>query len=117
MRPLLEKLPSIDVPFEDRVKQWVRIWARIQEQIAPIRWRAMVAEDDHPELQPEETELRRRLRAEIARAFPEICTRTSRSAALAAADSLMWRSLRHHQGLSFDAACEVVEEFITRLAP
>jgi AcrR family transcriptional regulator len=115
VRPLLEKLPSTDVPFDERVSQWVRIWARIQEQIAPIRWRALVAEDEHPELQPEEAELRRRLRAEIKRVFPEICGRASHGAAVAATDSLMWRSLRHHQGLSFENACEVVEEILRRL--
>jgi AcrR family transcriptional regulator len=115
VQPLLAKLPSIDVPFEERVSQWVHIWARIQEQIAPIRWRALVAEDRHPELQPEEAELRRRLRLEIKRVFPEICGRQAQAGALAAADSLMWRSLRHHQGLSFEAACEVVEEILRRL--
>ncbi len=115
VRPLLEKLPSIDVPFEERVSQWVHIWARIQEQIAPIRWRALVAADQHPELQPEEAELRRRQRAEVKRVFPEICGRAAQAAAVAATDSLMWRSLRHHQGLSFEAACDVVEEMIGRL--
>ncbi len=115
VQPLLEQLPSIDVPFDERVSQWVRIWAQIQEQIAPIRWRALVAEDQHPDLQPEEAELRKRLRAEIKRVFPEIVGRTTQSAALAATDSLMWRSLRHHQGLSFESACEVVEEMLRRL--
>lgn len=114
--PLLEKLPSIDVPLEERITQWVRVWGRIQEQIAPIRWRALVAEDEHPELQPEEAELRRRHRAEIKRVFPEICGRQAQLAAVAATDALMWRSLRHHQGLSFEAACEVIEETIRRLA-
>jgi hypothetical protein len=28
----------------------------------------------------------------------------------------MWRALRRHQGLSVDAACEVVEEMLRRLA-
>lgn len=115
VRPLLEQLPSIDVPFDERVARWIRIWARIQEQIAPIRWRALVAEDQHPELQPEEAELRKRLRAELKRAFPEICTRSTQAAALASTDSLMWRSLRRHQGLSFENACEVVEEMLRRL--
>ncbi|HYZ91388.1 MAG TPA: TetR/AcrR family transcriptional regulator [Actinomycetota bacterium] len=115
VQPLLAKLPTIDVPFEERVAQWVRIWARIQQQLAPIRWRALVAEDEHPELQPEEAELRRRHRAEIKRAFPEICGRAAQAAAVAATDSLMWRSLRHHQGLSFESACEVVEETLRRL--
>ena len=114
--PLLEKLPSVDVAFDERVSQWVRVWARIQEQIAPIRWRALVAEDQHPELQPEEAELRKRLKAEITRVFPEIRGRSTQSAAMASTDSLMWRSLRHHQGLSFENACEVVEEMIRRLA-
>lgn len=115
VRPLLEDLPTIDIPFEARVKQWVRIWARVQEQIAPIRWRALVAEDQHPEMQPMEAELRKRLRAEIKRAFPEICGRPAQAAALAATDSLMWRSLRHHQGLGFEGSCEVVEEMLRRL--
>jgi AcrR family transcriptional regulator len=114
--PLLEKLPTIDLPLDERVTAWVRVWARIQEQIAPIRWRALVAEDEHPELQPEEAELRRRHRAEIKRAFPEICERRAQLGAVAATDALMWRSLRHHQGLSFEAACEVIEETIRRLA-
>jgi len=115
VRPLLGLMPSIDVPFNERVAKWVRVWARIQEQIAPIRWRALVAEDEHPELQPELTELRRAHRAEIKRSFPEICGRSARAAAVAATDSLMWRSLRRHQGLSFEAACDVIEETIRRL--
>ena len=70
MRPLLDELPSVDVPFDERVPRWVRVWARIQEEIAPIRWRALVAEDQHPELQPELAELRKRHRAEITRDLP-----------------------------------------------
>jgi AcrR family transcriptional regulator len=115
IRPLLEKLPSTDVPFERRVSQWVQVWARIQEQIAPIRWRALVAEDEHPGLQPELDAIRRAHRAEIKRSFPEISGRTRQAAAVAATDSLMWRSLRRHQGLSFEAACDVIEETIRRL--
>lgn len=116
VRPLLEKLPSPDAPFDERVSRWVRVWGRIQDQIAPIRWRALVAEDEHPELQPELRSLRRAHRAEIERSFPEICDKAALRAAVAATDSLMWRSLRRHQGLSFEAACEVIEETIRRLA-
>jgi AcrR family transcriptional regulator len=116
IRPLLEDLPSIDVAFDERVRKWVRIWARVQERIAPIRWRALIAEDEHPELQPELESLRRAHRAEIKRAFPEICGRPAQAAAVAATDSLMWRSLRRHQGLGFEASCDVIEETIRRLA-
>lgn len=116
IRPLAEQLPKIEVPFEQRVQKWVQVWARIQEQIAPIRWRALVAEDEHPELQPELTSLRKAHRAEMRRAFPEICGRSAQAAAVAVTDSLMWRSLRRHQGMSFEAACDVVEEMIRRLA-
>jgi AcrR family transcriptional regulator len=116
VRPLFEAMPSAEVPFDERVTGWVRIWGRVQEEIAPIRWRALVAEDQHPELQPELTQLRKAHRAEIKRLFPEIAERGALSGAVAATDSLMWRALRRHQGLSVDAACEVVEEMLRRLA-
>jgi AcrR family transcriptional regulator len=114
--PYVEQLPSRDLPFDERVRTWVRLWGRIQEEIAPIRWRALIAEDEHPELQPELAELRKRHRAEIKRAFPEIDGKHTMSAALAATDSLMWRVLRRHQSLSVEQACNVVEENLRRLA-
>jgi AcrR family transcriptional regulator len=116
IRPLLEQLPSPKVPFEERVTKWVSVWGRIQEDIAAIRWRALVAEDEHPELQPEIADLRRRHKTEIRRVFPEIRGRERLAAALLATDSLAWRALRRHQGLSVEAACNVIEETIRRLA-
>jgi AcrR family transcriptional regulator len=112
--PLLAGAPSSDDPFDQRVTQWVRVWARVQEEIAPIRWRALIAEAEHPDLEPE-IALRRAHAADIKRMFPEIHGSRALSAAVAATDSLMWRVLRRHQGLSFDAACEVVEEVLRRL--
>lgn len=114
--PMLEELPSAEIAFEERVRAWVAVWGRVQEQIAPIRWRALVAEDAHPELEPEETELRTRMRAELERAFPEITGDAARTATMAVTGALMWRSLRHHQRLSFSEACRVVEELLRRLA-
>jgi len=116
VRPLLADLPSPDMPFAERVRHWVRVWARVQEEIAPIRWRALIAEDEHPELQPELAELRRAHVQEIKHRFPEIEGRRQLAAARAITDSLAWRSLRRHQRLSFDAACEVVGETLVRLA-
>ena len=116
VRPLLEGLPSVDVPFEERVHAWVRVWARIQEDIAPIRWRALIAEDAHPELQPELADLRRAHLQELKQRFPEIRGRSRLAAARTITDSLAWRSLRNHQRLSFDAACEVVAETLLRLS-
>jgi AcrR family transcriptional regulator len=115
VRPLLEGLPSVDVPFPERVRRWVRVWAKIQEDIAPIRWRALIAEDEHPGLQPELAELRRAHAREIKSRFPEFSSREQRAAARAITDSLTWRSLRRHQRLSFDAACDVVFETLVRL--
>jgi len=116
IRPLLAQAPKPTDPFDERVRTFVRLWARVQEEIAPIRWRALVAEEAHPVMQPEEAELRRAHRAEIRRMFPEIRGREAEAAAVAITDSLAWRSLRRHQGLSFDAACDVVEETLRRLA-
>ena len=115
VRPFLDQLPSPKVPFDERVTQWVRVWGRVQEEIAPIRWRALVAEDKHPELQPEIDELRRRHKTELRRMFPEIRGREAFATALLATDSLAWRALRRHQGLSVDAACDVIEETLRRL--
>jgi AcrR family transcriptional regulator len=112
--PLLEGAPSPDDPFDERVRQWVRVWARVQEEIAPIRWRALIAEAEHPDLQPE-LALRRAHAGEIERMFPEIRGRSELSAAIAATDSLTWRVLRRHLGLSFEAACKVTEETLLRL--
>jgi AcrR family transcriptional regulator len=116
MRPYIEDLPSPTVAFDARVPRWVRTWARMQEEIASIRWQALVAEDKHPDLQPELASLRRAHKAEIQRAFPEIEGKDAQAAAAAVTDSLTWRALRRHQGLSFEAACGVVEEAIRRLA-
>ena len=114
--PLLAKLPGTDVPFRARVRAWVKVWARIQEDIAPIRWRALIAEDEHPELQPELADLRRAHLQEIKHRFPEIRGKEQQAAARAITDSLAWRSLRKHQRLSFDAACDVVESTLVQLA-
>jgi AcrR family transcriptional regulator len=115
VRPLLADAPSPDDPFGRRVKQWVRVWARVQEEIAPIRWRALVAEAEHPELQPELASLRRAHAAEVERMFPEIHDGPALAAAVAATDSLTWRALRRHQALSFDEACAVTEQTLRRL--
>jgi AcrR family transcriptional regulator len=115
IRPLLEDLPDASVPIDERITRWVRVWARVQEEIAPIRWRALIAEDEHPQLQPELEALRRRHRAEIARIFPEIADRTAQNAALAVTDSLTWRALRRHQDLSIEQASEVLEDTLRRL--
>jgi hypothetical protein len=98
------------------VSRWVAVWARVQEEIAPIRWRALIAEDVHPELQPELAHLRRRHRAEIKRIFPEITDKQAQLAAVAVTDSLTWRAMRKHQGLTVDAACAVLKDMLKRLA-
>ena len=116
VRPFLEQLPSPKEPFDERVTRWVSVWGRIQEEIAAIRWRALIAEEEHPELQPEIADLRRRHKTELRRMFPEIRGREAFAAALLATDSLGWRALRRHQGLSVEAACKVIEETIRRLA-
>lgn len=116
VRPLLASSPSPQDPFHERVARWVRVWARVQEEIAPIRWRALIVEAEHPELQPELEALRRAHTSEVRRMFPEINDDVLIAAAVAATDSLMWRALRRHQGLSVEAACEVTEETLRRLA-
>ena len=115
MRHFIDELPAPEMPFDERVTQWVRTWARMQEEIAPIRWQALVAEDKHPDLQPELAALRKAHKAQIERVFPEIAGREGRAAVVALTDSLAWRSLRRHQGLSFEGACAVVEDAIRRL--
>lgn len=115
VRPLLADLPDTTVPFDERVERWVRVWARIQEEIAAIRWRSLIAEAEHPELQPELKELRNAHRAQIRSVFPEISTDSGRRAVVAMTDSLAWRSLRRHQGLSVEAACDVIGETIRRM--
>ncbi len=116
MRHFIAELPGPAVPFEDRVRRFVRKWGRMQDELAPIRWQALVAEDKHPDLQPELAVLRRAHREQIARVFPEIGGAQAQAAATALTDSLTWRALRRHQGLSFEGACAVVEEAIRRLA-
>lgn len=116
IREHLASLPGPDVPFDERVRTWVAVWARVQEEIAPIRWRALIAEDAHPELQPELAQLRSRHRAEIKRIFPEITEKDAYLAAIAVTDSLTWRAMRKHQGLSVDAASAVLEGTLKRLA-
>jgi AcrR family transcriptional regulator len=116
IREHLAELPGPEVPFDERVTRWVHVWARVQEEIAPIRWRALIAEDAHPELQPELAQLRRRHRAEIKRIFPEVAEKSAYLAALAVTDSLTWRAMRKHQGLSVDAASTVLIDTLKRLA-
>ena len=116
LRPLFAYLPSPQDRLEDRIRQWVAVWARIQEEITPIRWRALIAESEFPDLQPELQQLRSMHQAEIERMFPEIDCEESRHVVVAMTDSLSWRTLRKHQGLGFDEACSVVEETIRRMA-
>jgi AcrR family transcriptional regulator len=113
--PLVEDLPDATVPFDERVDRWVRVWSEIQEEIAAIRWRALIAEAEHPELQPELKQLRTLHRAQIRGVFPEIDTEERRRAVVAMTDSLAWRSLRKHQGLSVEAARDVIGETIRRM--
>ena len=116
VRPIFDDMPAPTDAFPERVARWVEVWARVQEEIAPIRWRALVAEDAHPELQPELAQLRTAHRDELKRMFPEIRGRRDQAAAAAITDSLAWRSLRKHQGLSVEAACDVVVDTLTKLA-
>ena len=116
MRRFIDELPAPTVPFDERVTAFVRTWAQMQEELAPIRWQALVAEDKHPDLQPELANLRRGHAEQIRRMFPEIHDEAARRAATAMTDSLAWRVLRRHQGLTFERACAVVEETIRRLA-
>jgi AcrR family transcriptional regulator len=115
VRPMLADAPSPTAPFEERVAQWVKVWGRVQEEIAPVRWRALIAEGAHPELQPELAALRKAHAAEIRRMFPEISDEKRLAAAVAATDSLAWRALRRHQGLTFEDACAVTEETLRSL--
>jgi AcrR family transcriptional regulator len=116
LRPLLAYLPYPSDPLEERIRAWVAVWARIQEDIASIRWHALVAETEHPDRQPELDKLRAMHASEIERMFPEISTPQARRAVIAMTDSLAWRALRKHQGLSFEEASRVVEETIRRMA-
>lgn len=116
MRRFIDELPEPTVPFGERVRRFVRTWAQMQEELAPIRWQALVAEDKHPDLQPELASLRRAHAEQIKRIFPEIRGEKVQAAATAVTDSLTWRVLRRHQRLSFDRACAVVEEAIRRLS-
>lgn len=114
LAPLLEGLPGPDEPLRARVRRWVEVRARILEAIAPIRWRALVAEDRHPELQPELTTFRRAHRDDVRRTFPELDT-AGVDAVVALTDSLGWRALRRHQGLTVEAASAVVARTIRKL--
>lgn len=116
MRHFIDELPAPTMPLAQRVRKFVRTWAKMQDELAPIRWQALVAEDKHPDLQPELAVLRRAHREQITRTFPEIAGANAQAAATALTDSLTWRALRRHQGLGFDAACSVVEEALKRLA-
>jgi AcrR family transcriptional regulator len=116
VRPLLDEMPSPADPFGERVHRWIRLRCTIQERIAAVRWRALVAEERHPELQPELAALRKAHKAEVRRLLPEVTDDRARAAIVALTDSLSWRALRHHQGLSFDAACDAIEETIRRLS-
>lgn len=116
MRRFIDELPAPTVPFDERVTAFVRTWAQMQEELAPIRWQALVAEDKHPDLQPELASLRRGHADQIRRMFPEIRDEAAQRAATAMTDSLAWRVLRRHQGLTFERACLVVEEALRRLA-
>lgn len=113
--PMLDGLPGPDVPLPQRVGRWTRIRARVLEEIAPVRWRALQAEERHPGLQPELAELRRAHRDDVRRTFPELPDEACVDAVCALTDSLGWRALRRHQGLTVDAACAVIGATIRRL--
>lgn len=115
LRPLFAYLPFPSDPLDDRIRAWVAVWARIEEDIAAIRWHALVAETEHPDLQPELGTIRTLHRQEIERMFTEITDPDARHAVIAMTDSLAWRALRKHRGLSFDEARSVVEETIRRM--
>lgn len=116
MRHFLAELPAPTAGFDERVRRFVRTWAQMQDEIAAIRWQALVAEDKHPDLQPELASLRRAHKEQITRMFPELRGAKAVAAATALTDSLTWRALRRHQGLGFDAACGVIEDAIRKLA-
>lgn len=115
VRPLLAQMPSSEASFEERLAQWVEVRGLIHEEMAAIRWQALVAEEQHPERQPELAALRTAHRMDVQRMFPELGDRAL-AAAVAITDSLAWRALRKHQGLSFEESCEVVTAAIRKLA-
>lgn len=115
VRPLLDEMPSPGEPFEERLERWIRTRGRIQEAIAAVRWQALVAEERDPGMQPELAALRRAHRAEVRRMLPEVTDERTRQAIVALTDSLAWRALRRHQGLSFEAACSTISDAIRRL--
>jgi AcrR family transcriptional regulator len=114
--PLLAELPAPEAPFAERVRRWTRVRTQILEEVAPVRWHAMVAEERHPEMQPQAEALRRAHRDDVRRTFPELPDEAAVDAVAALTDSLGWKALRRHQGLPPAAACAVIEATIRRLA-
>ena len=116
MRHFISELPGPDVAFGERVKRFVRTWGRMQDELAPIRWQALVAEDRHPISNRSSRSCAAHTRSRSPACSPSSRGAKAQAAATALTDSLTWRALRRHQGLGFDAACGVVEDAIKRLA-
>lgn len=111
MAPLLEGLPTAEVDFEVRVVEWTQIMAEVLERIAGMRWRALQAESRYPDLQPELAALRELHRVNVHETFPEL-DEPAQHAVVALTDSLGWRALRRHQGLSTEEAREAIADTI-----
>ena len=108
IRPLMADLPAPDVEFGERVRRWVRLWGRIQEEIAPIRWRALIAETHTRSSSPSSMRCAAGTAGRSSGSSPRSRMDRRRPLRVAVTDSLTWRAMRRHQGLSVDQACNVL---------
>ncbi|MEA2466787.1 MAG: TetR/AcrR family transcriptional regulator, regulator of autoinduction and epiphytic fitness [Thermoleophilaceae bacterium] len=108
--PLIEPLPGVDAPLEERVRAFVAQRSRLLEKVSPVRRAALQMEPSSETVAGWLRAVRSGAAAEIEHVFgPELARagadRDELLAALVAAAAWpTWESLRAHQGLSPEAA-------------
>lgn len=101
--------------YEDRLAEYVPGLADLLEDIAPVRWAAVTAREEAPQLVAALKAGNSLVRGSLAAAFAEELSLLDPerrdlvlNALLSAADPVTWRTLRNRQGLSRQEAGEVL---------
>ncbi len=123
MAALINRLPT-EGPLADRIDAFVAQRCRLMEAGGAVRHAAVLQEPFSPTLAKVMSLVRKGAREEVELVFATELDReqgAARERLVAAVDvatsGASWETLRKHEDLSFEAACEVVAEMLTKLLP
>lgn len=113
----------VDLPLDERIDRWCTQRARRMEDLAPAAASAQLVEPFSPSLTEARRQHRARLHRDLVATFgPEVGAGSDSVSAtglhmalFVAADGITWLVLRRDEGLTFDAAADLMRATFTRL--